>query len=49
MDDTACACSATNTLQNEIDEVIIAVSDLENLAYMQQLERISEKWKPVFG
>lgn len=37
MDDTACACSATNTLQNEIDQVIIAVSDLENLAYMQQL------------
>ncbi|KZK87128.1 hypothetical protein PsAD13_00396 [Pseudovibrio sp. Ad13] len=45
MDDTACACSATNTLQNEIDEVIIAVSDLENLAYMQQLvlnERMQE-------
>ncbi|MFS8182950.1 hypothetical protein ACMG4P_15535 [Pseudovibrio denitrificans] len=37
MDDPACACGATNTLQNDIDEVIIAVSDLQNLAYIQQL------------
>ncbi|AEV35473.1 hypothetical protein PSE_0961 [Pseudovibrio sp. FO-BEG1] len=44
MDDSACACSATNTLQNEIDEVTIAVSDLENLAYMQQLV-LSERLK----
>ncbi|SFU02209.1 hypothetical protein SAMN05444141_106354 [Pseudovibrio denitrificans] len=37
MDDTACAHSATNTIDNELDEVLIAVSDLENLAYFQQL------------
>lgn len=37
MNDTACAHRATNTLQNEIDEVIIAVSDLQNLNYIQQL------------
>ncbi|KZL23407.1 hypothetical protein [Pseudovibrio sp. WM33] len=45
MTDSACACSATNTLQNEIDEVAIAVSDLQNLAYIQQLvlcERMQE-------
>ncbi|SFK56499.1 hypothetical protein SAMN04488518_106243 [Pseudovibrio ascidiaceicola] len=45
MTDSACACSATNTLQNEIDEVTIAVSDLQNLAYIQQLvlsERMQE-------
>ena len=35
MDDPTCACSATNTLQNDIDEVIIAVSDLQNLAHIQ--------------
>ena len=37
MDDTACAHSAQNTIDNELDEVLIAVSDLENLAYFQQL------------
>ncbi|KZL01083.1 MULTISPECIES: hypothetical protein [unclassified Pseudovibrio] len=37
MDDSACADSATNTIDNELDEVLIAVSDLENLAYFQQL------------
>ena len=37
MDDTACAHSATNTLQNEIDEVTVAISDLQNLSYIQQL------------
>ncbi|KZK75400.1 hypothetical protein PsW64_05305 [Pseudovibrio sp. W64] len=44
MVDSACACSATNTLQNEIDEVQIVVSDLQNLAYMQQLV-LSERVK----
>ncbi len=37
MDDSSCARRATNTLQNEIDEVFIALSDLQNLAYVQQL------------
>ena len=37
MTGSACACSATKTFQNEIDEVIIAASDLQNLAYIQQL------------
>jgi hypothetical protein len=37
MTSSACACSATNTFQNEIDEVLVAASDLQNLAYMQQL------------
>lgn len=37
MTDSACACGATNTLQNEIDEVLVAVSDLQNLSYIQQL------------
>ncbi|AEV35102.1 hypothetical protein PSE_0590 [Pseudovibrio sp. FO-BEG1] len=37
MNDSACACSATNTFQNEIDEVIVAVSDLQNLSYIQHL------------
>ncbi|WP_109316337.1 hypothetical protein [Pseudovibrio ascidiaceicola] len=37
MTDSACACSATNTFQNEIDEVIVAVSDLQNLSYIQHL------------
>ncbi|MES0868973.1 hypothetical protein [Pseudovibrio sp. SCP19] len=37
MTSSACACRATNTFQNEIDEVIVAASDLQNLAYMQQL------------
>ena len=44
VDSALCACSATNTLQNEIDEVQIAVSDLQNLAYMQQLV-LSERVK----
>ncbi|KZL22213.1 MULTISPECIES: hypothetical protein [unclassified Pseudovibrio] len=44
MDDTACACGATNTLQNEIDEVNIAVSDLQNLAYIQHMV-LSERMK----
>ncbi|SDR27387.1 hypothetical protein [Pseudovibrio sp. Tun.PSC04-5.I4] len=37
MTDPACACGATNTLQNEIDEVLVAVSDLQNLSYIQQI------------
>ncbi|KZK91905.1 hypothetical protein PsAD46_01432 [Pseudovibrio sp. Ad46] len=44
MDDTACACGATNTLQNEIDEANIAVSDLQNLAYIQHMV-LSERMK----
>ncbi|KZK75640.1 hypothetical protein PsAD46_05547 [Pseudovibrio sp. Ad46] len=44
MDDTACACGATNTLQNEFDDVNVAVSDLQNLAYMQHLV-LSERMK----
>ncbi|KZK97154.1 hypothetical protein PsAD26_05557 [Pseudovibrio sp. Ad26] len=44
MDDTACACGATNTLQNEIDDVNVAVSDLQNLAYMQHMV-LSERMK----
>ncbi|EEA95605.1 hypothetical protein [Pseudovibrio sp. JE062] len=44
MDDTACACGATNTLQNEIDEVNVAVSDLQNLVYVQHLV-LSERMK----
>ena len=35
MTDSTCTCSGTNTLQNEIDEVTIAVSELQNLAYIQ--------------
>ncbi len=37
MTDSACACGTTNTFQNEIDEVIVVVSDLQNLSYMQHL------------
>ncbi|KZL14727.1 MULTISPECIES: hypothetical protein [unclassified Pseudovibrio] len=37
MNDLACACGTTNTFQNEIDEVTIAVSDLQNLSYIQHL------------
>ncbi|KZK95551.1 hypothetical protein PsAD46_00559 [Pseudovibrio sp. Ad46] len=37
MTDSACACGTTNTFQNEIDEVIVAVSDLQNLSYIQHL------------
>lgn len=37
MDDTACAYSANTTLQDGLDDVLIALSDLENLAYIQQL------------
>ncbi|SDR24195.1 hypothetical protein [Pseudovibrio sp. Tun.PSC04-5.I4] len=44
MVDSACACGATNTLQNEIDEVNVVVSDLQNLAYIQQLV-LSERMK----
>ncbi|WP_057464741.1 hypothetical protein [Pseudovibrio sp. POLY-S9] len=44
MDDTACACGATNTLQNEIDEVNVVVSDLQNLAYIQHMV-LSERMK----
>lgn len=44
MDDTACANSAQNTLQNGIDEVNLTLSDLQNLAYMQQLV-LSERMK----
>ncbi|KZK99881.1 MULTISPECIES: hypothetical protein [unclassified Pseudovibrio] len=44
MDDTACACGATNTLQNEFDDVNVAVSDLQNLAYMQHMV-LSERMK----
>ncbi|WP_109314514.1 hypothetical protein [Pseudovibrio ascidiaceicola] len=28
---------ATNTIDNELDKVLITVSDIENLAYFQQL------------
>ncbi|QUS56118.1 hypothetical protein [Pseudovibrio brasiliensis] len=44
MDDTACACGATNTLQNEIDEVNVSVSELQNLVYVQHLV-LSERMK----
>ncbi|KZK96757.1 MULTISPECIES: hypothetical protein [unclassified Pseudovibrio] len=44
MDDTACACGATNTLQNEFDDVNVAVSDLQNLAYVQHMV-LSERMK----
>ncbi|KZL12993.1 MULTISPECIES: hypothetical protein [unclassified Pseudovibrio] len=44
MDDTACACGATNTLQNEFDEINVAVSDLQNLAYVQHMV-LSERMK----
>ncbi|KZL14837.1 hypothetical protein [Pseudovibrio sp. Ad26] len=37
MTDSACACGTTNTFQNEIDEVLVVVSDLQNLSYMQHL------------
>ncbi|KZL00861.1 hypothetical protein PsAD5_01044 [Pseudovibrio sp. Ad5] len=44
MDDSACACGATNTLQNEFDEINVAVSDLQNLAYVQHMV-LSERMK----
>ncbi|KZK86937.1 hypothetical protein PsAD13_00204 [Pseudovibrio sp. Ad13] len=44
MDDTACACGATNTHQNEFDEINVAVSDLQNLAYVQHMV-LSERMK----
>ena len=37
MDDSACASRATNTFADKLDEVVIAVTDLQNLAYIQQL------------
>ncbi|SFJ90705.1 hypothetical protein SAMN04488518_101214 [Pseudovibrio ascidiaceicola] len=37
MTDSACACGTTNTFQNEIDEVLVVVSDLQNLSHMQHL------------
>ena len=37
MNDSACAPRATNTLHNELDDIIVAVSDLQNLLYIQQL------------
>ncbi len=37
MDDSASAHSATNTSDNEIDQILVAISDLKSLAYFQHL------------
>ncbi len=53
MTDSACACGTTNTLQNEIDTIIITVSHLQNLTYFQQMmlsERMQDtnEWDALF-
>ncbi len=53
MTDSACACGTTNTLQNEVDAIIITVSHLQNLTYFQQMmlsERMQDtnEWDALF-